>query len=81
MEMNDEVYERSAEVLGRIAIGCPSDSPERSALKLAGQALLFACQQVVREDFARFVSTFGETLDDKQKAHLKRMGIDPLTEQ
>jgi len=81
METSDEDYRRSAELLGRIARDYPSDSPEESALKLAGQALLFARQQDVRGDFDRFVSTFDEGLDDKQKAHLRRMGIDRSTEQ
>ncbi|HEV7503330.1 MAG TPA: hypothetical protein VGS07_00285 [Thermoanaerobaculia bacterium] len=66
-------------ILESISKKYPSESDEQKALRLAGQALLFVFSEQVQQRFRRWRESMQGGLSDKQKEHLRSMGIDSET--
>lgn len=66
-------------ILESISKQYPSESDEQKALRLAGQALFFVFSEQVQQRFRRWRESMQDGLSDKQKDHLRSMGIDPET--
>jgi hypothetical protein len=67
--------ENITKTLKSIAANYSKKSAEYKAICLAANALMFACEQTVAEEFEIFLRQFGEKLSLKQKEHLKKMGL------
>jgi len=71
-----EAYGHSAKILESIADRYASGSIESETLKKAAFALFFATVYFP-EQFEAFIPKFPAELSEKQKAHLRSLGIDP----
>jgi hypothetical protein len=68
-------YEEISIILKSIADKYPKTSPENKAIELAAKALVFACEQTVAEEFEIFLHQWEKKLPQKEKDHLKKMGL------
>lgn len=62
--------------LESVAGNYPEHSIEHQAIKLAAWALGFAFETKSRELFKSYIDSSDDPLTDKQKEHLRSMGID-----
>ncbi len=66
-------YDKTAEILRGVAGNYPKSSAEYQAIKIATQALLFACEISTFERFERFLRDSGKKLSSKERANLKKI--------
>lgn len=71
-----ELY-RVSGMLAEIHDLLPSDSPLQEGLAKAGLALILGFARGMRADIEQQYEHFDAPLSDEQRAHLKRLGIDP----
>jgi hypothetical protein len=64
-------------ILESVAQKYPDDSIEYKSIELAARALAFVFESKVSEAFRSYILSSNEPLTDKQKEHLKSMGIEP----
>ena len=78
MKMKDRIslFEEDSKILERLASQHGENSKEYAALKRAAIALWYALTEG-HERFQKYIEKFEGDLSPEQKAHLKKMGIDP----
>jgi len=69
-------FEKSLEVLEKIAAKFSKESEEHEAIELAAKALHYVFHEDVERRFRTFLKDFDAELTPEQKENLRRMGID-----
>jgi hypothetical protein len=69
-------FEKSLEVLEKIASEFPEGSDEYAAMELAAKAMHYVRHEDVGRRFQAFLKDFDAELTAEQKENLRRMGID-----
>ena len=69
--------EKNCSRLEAIAKNYAPESDEYKALQLAGLAMHYVWDKQVREKFQQWIDSMDGGLSEKQKEHLRSMGINP----
>jgi hypothetical protein len=76
-DLKAEDIEGTIAVLESVAQKYPMDSIEYKSIELAERALAFVYQKKAWDVFRSYIASANEPLTDKQREHLRSMGIDP----